>query len=880
MRTRAAIIGIMLLAAGLGCSRKKSSYDSSAPSATAGEGSGVDSASGSVAAFGTDPTQATININLISSSTSTLWLHKDADWQLAAGTTLTLACAVPPATATSACTVQTTAATGQGTMPRTCLTATGTVCQVSASGSALARFPVTVNGTLQVVLNIDLDQATGTTAVTQVDIHGNPVAAPTPAVPADVAGLKITSGSYQLTFCPGLQADVINNRFPDFTTCTGAFTTHQYLNFTAGSSKSWPNLELWRSQEARDACMVGTAPIYQLTDGTNTYTPTLDGSGRLDAANLKTALIANAWLPAAAALRLSLADASLGPTTAALSTDTLRAAAQSAYPDQTDFCKALAVNVKTAWDAATLTFSLGLPSCKGVAMATASKTINAAFNDGADLLGRCGAYKSGRGGYTIGRFLTECNGSLFGAPGAQIQAQAEIQVLDQFLTALADTRHHSGSDRFVGLRGAFGGLPADLASLDSASSTYDTPLAAFLRLFAGLTSESLLHRAAGLVTASMGSAVNSPDKTLSQFNDQKGRSILIGWLQDSTRQAAIKQQLCSDAAADLTAAFQLVRNDPTIATLAADFDQPTTAGGTPTLKSSVSQATLCTDAKAALTVGLAASGLSVCSKTTATSSSSALTASCAVTTYNGALGQAALVATWTAHLKVISATLLDPAQDSTAMFSKDSSVTYAVDNTYSAAMAKVDYAALTNQVTTRLSSYPEGAALLKTVTALESTTTDYKILLYRLTHLLLDLISRDSFQSDPTFQNLVVTLIRQSKCPLAGTLLHDPVPATGGGATRLVQVTSPVLRTLSVALKPATNTTAKSPLYQGVDQRLVVMGDCTALSRQDLDNFAVDSAGNLTFTLSEAFAPCNLSTTAKAQKSAWLHFVKAVPVSN
>ena len=876
-RRLSALVAVGLASAlAANCAKKKSSSSDSASSTTASTGS----------TSSTTSTTGTLNLAVSDASGSSSLV--DANGLELDSSAATVSCAVPGSNAASGCSVQGDATTGQAKIPSSCLTAAGTTCQISSGGTVIANVPLDISTSSGApILNIDSDTSTGSTNVQQVDSSGNSVSAPTPQVPDALKNLKITSGIYSMTVCKGVAKDANGNVFPDFNSCgtKSGFTQSNYVNFTQGTASVYPVLEVWRSLDAYNSCVVSGQIKYALSDGTNTFNPSLDGSQQFDALGLRDAMVANKWVPAGAKLRYAFSDPSLAPASTGGDDQKMKEAVNKIYAGKSDVCAALATDLAAAWDKATLSMAKGVPTCSNVSLSTSDSAINTAFSTSPDMLQKCGRYKSKKGGYTQAKFQAECASFLAGKAGQQEKTQSDLQLVDAFLQSVSQLRHSTGDDRMAPLKTAFAALPKDLSTITTTSTDYEGQLVAFLKLWSGLTWDPKVTKLAPDLIANFNTALVADSKKPwieSSMVGQTGRQVLVGWMQKNKSAGGyadlIDSQICmagSNSLDVLSAAFRKVAaNSYTdLTNLYGDFSFK---GPQPSWKSGVTASTICGHLNAVYADALALTDIPHCSQVVITSMKQQVASTCQDQTNNSWIGGAVDAAIYGKKLGDAATTLQNLSSftlnSSTGLYSKSASASTTADADYAKLIAAVKDVAATGR-----GAYM--TQMLQNVDGGKSGSDGYAKL-YRLVQNFTDAFSRDSFDSDTDYRNKLVTIQQKSTCPFDAVLLHDPVLDSSGSPTFKAVVRSPVYRQFSAPVRMSPNSSSSTPLFEAVDQKLQSGGDCTWGHKQDMNNISVpDSSGTFTMSSQEVFLQCNQGSNASAP-TPFVSFIKAALQSN
>ncbi|MBI2602990.1 MAG: hypothetical protein HYW48_08035 [Deltaproteobacteria bacterium] len=300
-------------------------------------------------------------------------------------------------------------------------------------------------------------------------------------IPSEVSNLSITSGRYG--FCMVELGREERNDFVkgdkavehNFEGCEG-FTEEFFVNYlTTAVTGDLPVLEMWRSEDAMNACRPGGntgAVTYHLSDGTRSYSFTQDDVSFNSLFNVIYNNGTDSWMPSAAVENYKVALAGQAEEQGE-DVEELKEGLEQIYGEGAG-CAGIVDDLIAGYKKATVAFKNGVRQCEGFTFKVgAGATANTAGVPAGELAqfesmfnqpGEgppaewCSIYKdalkAGNQDAERKKFIAECQAHVEGKVDESLWQKQGI--VEEFLNTLGEARHQQGGEnRTSGLRDAF-----------------------------------------------------------------------------------------------------------------------------------------------------------------------------------------------------------------------------------------------------------------------------------------------------------------------------------------------------------------------------------------------------------------------------------------
>ena len=331
--------------------------------------------------------------------------------------------------------------------------------------------------TSEVSMGISFDPDTGVASAnvevkTEAGVADTAAASVAQTLPAEVSGFALANGVYEFQFCDNFSRDKAAKGDFDPANISDNTCHHRelrYVHVTPAAGTVPPQIELWRSAEARSGCMVNNVLTYSISDGTNT----LNLTESTDFDTVFAAIQSNSWASQAALDRLSISQSEIDKKA-----DDTSSGLATAFGTE-NFCGPMVDKFIEAYNAATIQTRNGFSNCQGVVFNTGSSSFDEELNgpaqDGGPPPEWCVDYKMAPADQKAAvrdRFIVECNLHVKGGDNEALWAKRDM--VEPFLRELGESRHRSGNDRFADFKAVWEAIDFDSISTRVNAGTQTT----------------------------------------------------------------------------------------------------------------------------------------------------------------------------------------------------------------------------------------------------------------------------------------------------------------------------------------------------------------------------------------------------------------------
>lgn len=321
--------------------------------------------------------------------------------------------------------------------------------------------------TSTVSLGIDFDLETGVAKASTVAVKTDSGEEDTVAaelakeVSEELKSLSVDSGNYEFRYC---QNNINREKASKGEVQEDQITENDchhvepmYVHFTAASATTAPVIELWRSDEDREACYVNDVLTYAISDGSKSFTFT---GKTFD--DLFTAIKNNGWTSQAALDRLAMSEKEAEAKTG--EEDEFMEVLASLFGE--DYCGGLVDKLIEGYEGASLVSESGFSRCENIAVDTGNAQMDEMLTQDGPPPQWCVDYKQAKAesddlaSAARNKFVLECNLHVKGGNDSE-QIWAKRDLVEPFLRNLGEVRHRSATSRFEDFKGVWESFDLD-----------------------------------------------------------------------------------------------------------------------------------------------------------------------------------------------------------------------------------------------------------------------------------------------------------------------------------------------------------------------------------------------------------------------------------